>query len=311
MPTWTSTLLTSPPVIHVPAITTDVAGYFTNAFRPDTLSTSDFDFPVSELNLVERFKPIDQIILDPVEVEPDTGFALFTQNEIRFGDEDRVKLITPSQWPFSPICRLILDYDAGSGSGTGTLISENLILTAGHNIYQQKYGGWAKSVRAIPGCESAACPFGVTPASMLCVLEPWTTKEQHFPGSPYDLGLIVLSERIGKNAGYAGLRAFLDDSTLVGQNVIVSGYPGDIGNGQEHYGHRGSVTNVSKQRFEYLNDTGKGQSGSPVYRLETPADANLERMPLVLGSHTTGFSQRNSAMRVTTEILTSLSELTS
>lgn len=310
MPNWTSTLYTSPPIIHVPAFNTDEAGNFSNGLSPDALDTSDFDFPVSEFNLEDRFKSIDQIDLDPVEIEPDTGFARFIQNETVVGEDDRVKLTTPSLWPFSPICRLILDYDIGTGSGTGTLISQNLIITAGHNLYQQKYGGWAKSVRAIPACESASKPFGVTSASMLYVLEPWTTKEGHYPGSPYDLGLIVLSEAIGKTAGYFGVRTFAADSLLVGKSIIVSGYPGDKENGQVHYGHRGSTTNISKDRFEYTTDTGRGQSGSPVYSLEAPVAANMRRMPLLFGVHTTGFSQRNSAMRVTPEILSSLSDLT-
>lgn len=45
-----------------------------------------------------------------------------------FGDDDRLKVTQPQSWLFSPICRLILDFEAGTGSGSGILISEHIDL---------------------------------------------------------------------------------------------------------------------------------------------------------------------------------------
>ena len=181
-------------------------------------------------------------------------------------------------------------------------------MTAGHNLYQEKYGGWAKSVQVIPACENEIRPFNIISASKIFTLKDWTTPLGHFPGSSSDLGIISLSEEIGNLAGYFGINTYRQSEKMLTTNIVISGYPGDKENGLVHYGQLDKITRVSNSRFEYLIDTKRGQSGSPAYTL----DRNLELQtisPKLLGIHTTGFSSKNSSIRITDSILKSLTEL--
>lgn len=308
MGTWSSVSFRESPRISFPGLQSTGVTFETESNKPSELEISDFEFPKSEASILEALTPVDELDLIPTDIEKEFGFTLFANVENTFGDDDRVKVTHSKRWPFSPICRLILDFAAGTGSGTGTLISENLVITAGHNLFMKKYGGWAESVRVIPGAEGSTRPYGIIVAAKLMVLEQWTDKYGHYPGSNADLGLILLSENIGQSAGCFGLTSFVNDDPLVEKDVIVSGYPGDLENGKVHYGHMDATSRVGEYRFGYVVDTASGQSGSPVYDLLT---VNGIQTPRLLGVHTTGFASRNSAVRITPKIIQGIESLIS
>ena len=66
--------------------------------------------------------------------------------------DDRIQITNVTTYPYCAIVQVkAYYYDAGvSISGTGAMVGEKAVLTAGHIIYDQKYG-WASFVEVVPG----------------------------------------------------------------------------------------------------------------------------------------------------------------
>ena len=83
--------------------------------------------------------------------------------EAVIGDDDR-KRVTPAfmtRNPFRQICALrITSQRNRTYVGTGWFIAPGVLATAGHCVFLQEDGGWAKSIRVIPVKEGPREPFG-------------------------------------------------------------------------------------------------------------------------------------------------------
>ena len=170
--------------------------------------------------------------------------------EIILGTDDRVRVVDTTASPYRFICCLDLTFShptvAGTtflGRGSGTLISDRHILTAGHNLFHDAGGGarrWANQVFAAPGRDGRTLPFGEALASQQRVSPGWLSS----PDPELDFGLITLSNPIGNQTfgvlrgaalGFWGhprlgggthLRA-LEVDRLRGAAVNLSGFPAD------------------------------------------------------------------------------------
>jgi len=170
--------------------------------------------------------------------------------EIILGTDDRVRVVDTTASPYRFICCLDLAFPHPNvtgafvrGRGSGTLISDRHILTAGHNLFHDAAGGtrrWASSVFAAPGRDGRTLPFGEAPASQRRVSAEWLSS----PDPEFDFGLITLDNPIGSQTfgvlrgaalGFWGhpslgggthLRA-LELDRLRGSAVNLSGYPID------------------------------------------------------------------------------------
>jgi glutamyl endopeptidase len=194
-------------------------------------------------------------------------------NETRevFGADSRV-LVTPTNiFPNRAICRLIVRYPltpAGKAfAGTGSLIGDRHVLTAGHVLFNAAQGGWAQRIRVVPGMDGDTWWFGsellVWPNYRQRSVTGWTEDQD----IDYDYGLITLNT--GFSLGSFGL-LYASDNTLDSTTAYVTGYPAEKGTppGTQQFGvpGGGSVTDYDSTLVYYSIDTSKGQSGAGVYR---------------------------------------------
>lgn len=242
----------------------------------------------------------------PGEPLPDAWFAdlpmhagaevLGMIQEVLIGVDDRVQVTRTQEYPWRCICALeITAADRTRWIGTGFFIGPRTVLTAGHCVYIHGRGGWARSIRLVPGANGAEAPFGALSCSDLRSVRGWTEKRLR----THDYGAIILprSYTTGEQIGWFGY-ANLPDVELSQAIVNLAGYPGDKPPKTQWF-HGREVTRVDQRTITYLIDTMGGQSGSPVWRIK-------DEQRYVVGIHTNGDQSGNSATRVCAPVVANI-----
>lgn len=216
--------------------------------------------------------------------------------EVVIGTDDRLRIDPASAYPWRAICSLLITArDRSRWIGTGWLVGERTLVTAGHVVYIHSRGGWVRSIEVIPGRNAAERPFGSCTATAFRSVRGWTEDRNR----DYDYAAIILPESCpkGREVGWLGF-ANLDTETLERLTVNLSGYPGDKPPGTQWW-HARRLTDVEPRTIVYNIDTAGGQSGAPVWRLR-----NGQRH--AVGIHTNGFVGGNSATRISRPVYENL-----
>lgn len=212
------------------------------------------------------------------------------------GRDDRVRVYGTSAFPWRTICKLEITAANGRRFGcTGSMIGPRTVLTNGHCVYLHDNGGWARSIRVIPGKNGSAEPFGSATSSFFHSVRGWTRDRS----SNYDYGVAVLpsSQRLGYRTGWMGL-ASLSFFSLLGLRINSSGYPGDKPYGTQWW-NANNILAVTSRRIYYRIDTYNGQSGSPDWRYK---DGNRH----IVAVHNTGGSVMNGGVRLARPVFDNL-----
>lgn len=197
-------------------------------------------------------------------------------------DVDRRKQILETELtPWRMICALEITSRNGLVYvGTGWLAAARTVITAGHCVFDPiDLGGWAKSIRVIPGRDDDEAPFGSVTSSSFSTTDNWLASQD----PDFDYAAIHLDIDLGSKVGTFGI-GVLPDAELTNRLVNVSGYPVSPGNGRQQYFHANRVKAVTSRRVFYDVDTIGGQSGSPVW---TYLDDDSE-VPIVVAIHAYG-----------------------
>jgi len=84
--------------------------------------------------------------------------------EKKIGVENRVRYTPTNVFPNRAICQLIVRYPLTPTGvawvGTGSFIGSRHVLTAGHVLHKAAEGGWAQTIRVIPGRDDGTWWFG-------------------------------------------------------------------------------------------------------------------------------------------------------
>lgn len=209
--------------------------------------------------------------------------------EVVIGRDDRIQIRNTTAYPWRAICSLLITARDGSRwIGSGWLVGNRTVMTAGHVVYMHKHGGWARNIEVIPGRNGSSRPYKSCVATSFRSVRGWTRKKKR----SRDYGAIILPRgcNYGRRLGYFGY-ANLGFFSLMGLKVNLSGYPGDKPRGTQWW-HARRVKFVTPRTLVYNIDSAGGQSGSPVWRLR-----NGKRH--VVGIHTNGSFAGNSATRIT------------
>ncbi len=235
--------------------------------------------------------------------EPETNFNLSTNMlpDIKFGFENlysiidsdgRTKVSSTKVHPYSAIVYLDIIYGTSAvGRGTGFLIDDNIVATAGHCLYSAKYG-WATSVSVMPGKNGFGVfhdPYGVAMAKRIAVSHQWLNSCD----SNYDWGAIEIKSGLIGNPGKINI-ASLDDEY---STIKISGYPKTVGSSTTYaqYEMSGTISFSTPSRYYYEIDTSIGQSGAPI----------LNSNNIAVGIHTDGVGAGlyNNGIKFTPNVL--------
>ena len=226
-----------------------------------------------------------------------------TLSEAVIGVDDRIRVSAQRMMlnPWRQICALrIVSQTDRTFVGTGWFIAPNVLATAGHCVFLQDEGGWARSIRVIPAKDGAEEPFGSQTSTRFASVDGWVEKRKR----DFDYGVIFLGDpRVGTQLGNFAVQA-LDVLELKGIDAQISGYPADRDRATIQFFHMRPILDVTDARLVYDIDTFGGQSGSPIWR-ETD-EAGL----VAIGVHTTGGVSSNSGTRITGDVIENLAQWT-
>jgi glutamyl endopeptidase len=203
------------------------------------------------------------------------------------GEDTRTQVNDTTAYPYSAIVQIESDI----GGCTGWLIGPHTVATAGHCVYDPNQHKWASYARVYPGRNGDELPYGSANAQVLYSVVGWTQNGD----SNYDYGAIKLDSDIGNDAGWFGYRWQTGSMDGIWENI--SGYPGDKTYGTQ-WEDRDQIRQTAPRKLFYANDTYGGQSGSPVYEVDSHSDCDF----CAIAIHTSGVysgSSYNRGTRIT------------
>lgn len=130
--------------------------------------------------------------------------------------------------PASAVVEVVATFPNGDrGFGTGTMVNQNTVLTAGHMVYRAASGGFAQSIEVIAGRNGTNAPYGIaymTPGGEETfnsfIADDKLNSDSHSPGDG-DIGFISLDRNLGAQTGYLGFLATSGSNA----SVYKLGYP--------------------------------------------------------------------------------------
>lgn len=219
-----------------------------------------------------------RLVPSTLEFNGDVARKIFT-----FGPDLRVPVGRPTEFPFSAVGRLAVQFPDGHWIyGTGALVSPRHVLTAGHMVYawpdeESSFHGWAAAAYFSPGQSGRLLaddllpgrsddqPFGSAFVTQYRGSAGWAEGHDY----DYDYALLTLDRDVGTFTGWLDFGAAAD-ADLLGLTVSTAGYPADRnGPGRaDPYLNSGPITEVTDHQLHSDEiDAAGGQSGSPVWAL--------------------------------------------
>jgi V8-like Glu-specific endopeptidase len=200
--------------------------------------------------------------------------------------DDRVQISPTTSYPWRTVAKLIMSFPDGEMGGcSGAIIGcpnghGYHALTAGHCVYSHDHGGWATSVKAIPGLDGAYMPYNYAWATQLRSYAGWTVNGE----TEHDWALVTLDRNVGDFTGWMGRRTCNPPGGCPEYTgtLKTAGYPADKG-GEAMWFDSDTGHSVNEYNHWYYMDTAGGQSGSPVWLYETSSDSRH-----ILTIHTSG-----------------------
>ncbi|MEH2083455.1 MAG: trypsin-like serine protease [Nostoc sp.] len=162
-----------------------------------------------------------------------------------FSPDGRTKVSNTTTFPFSAIGKIRIRWKGPDGiidtaddiivNGSGAMIDPYHFLTAGHCVYDTRYGGWADKIEVMLGSKGNIIAgtnradyeyYSEAKSAYTRSFEGWTqgdqTKSETFQ---YDIGLVTLDRNIGNFTGWFNYG--YDDNLSSGTLMNVTGYPAD------------------------------------------------------------------------------------
>lgn len=194
--------------------------------------------------------------------------------EAIIGKDDQYRVKNTTVHPYRSVVYLQMTFGNQTYVGSGVMIAPNLVLTAGHNIYNRETGAWASSVIAVPGRNDNSSPFGTYSSSTYYTFRQFKTEGNVIP-SNYDIAVVKLNKNVSSEVGYLPLA--YDVSR--GQRLQIPGFPAytDSKFGKMYTAY-GTVDGVNGHLIGHLIDAESGNSGSPI----------LNSKNQIVGIHTAG-----------------------
>ena len=186
-----------------------------------------------------------------------------------FPPDDRVRVTSTNTYPWRTVCRLFIT----AADGTQWMCSGAIIgcpdghgyhvLTAGHCVYLHDHGGWATSVKIVPGLDDDYMPYNYAWKTNTRSYTGWTVYQDH----RYDWAVLTLDRNVGDYTGWMGRQTASSSSSIYTGILNTAGYPSDKG-GLTMWFDADYGRTANEYNHWYYMDTYGGQSGSPVWRYD-------------------------------------------
>lgn len=188
----------------------------------------------------------------------------FLRPHCKFGPTDGRVPFMPNSWPWRCIGRV----NTSMGTvGTATLVSNNMIVTAGHMVPATAWLGAPWWIRFVPGYYDGTSMSGKGVQSYVSNVKGWSAGSSP---TGYDWVIGKLYEPLGDSLGWFGYNGYSDDWEDEPYWSTV-GYPGDVTGGErptlqtsirvfddDSDSHGG-------RELEHRGDSTDGNSGGPFF----------------------------------------------
>jgi V8-like Glu-specific endopeptidase len=176
-----------------------------------------------------------------------------------FGGDDRWQFRDPA-WPWGLVGRIFTNRGY---AGTGTLVGDRIVITAGHMVPWGDSPWW---MRFVPAYYDGASLHGAGVESYVS-----DARGYDVVGTGYDWAVLRLYEPLGVSLGYFGYNGY-SDSWNDRPDWSIIGYPGAIANGMRP-SFQGSITvndtdsdsNGGEELESNTADLTAGDSGGPMF----------------------------------------------
>ena len=182
--------------------------------------------------------------------------------ESTFPPDDRVRITPTTGYPWRTLCKLFMYFpSSGWFIGSGFIIDDYHVLTAGHCVYDPGSNEWATVIEVIPALDGGYGPFYHAWATNWVVNSDWYNNGWYTD----DFAILTLDRNVGVFTGWMGLE-YADPSNSIYTDILnTAGYPGDLDGGWNMYFDSDLGAGADLYNHWYYMDTYGGQSGSPVW----------------------------------------------
>ena len=193
----------------------------------------------------------------------DDGFPDETSFAV-IGSDDRTTIKDLSKYPYCAIAYLEVTASCGeTWTGTGFMIGDRWLMTAGHCLYCTDHGAWAQKIIFYFGYRNRNSYYFRYNGGW----KPWIStavyNARHGDNSTYsdyDYGYVRLEKNIVNKTGCFGFIPGETDSKLSSTTYYCAGYA----DGKLKV-DRDRVQPISENRISHTIDTVPGNSGAPIY----------------------------------------------
>ncbi len=214
-----------------------------------------------------QFFPSAEVMPDLSFVEPYAGLLAGENGaEAVIGADDRLWRTDNDVYPWRTVVKIYTSAADGTNwIGSGAMIDNYHVLTAGHVAFLPDNGGWASQLEIVPGMDTSDTPpdpYGHAYATLMRSYTGWTVSES----SQHDWAVITLDRNVGMYTGWMGRTTAGSSSSIYSGTMNVAGYPGDLFGGNRMYWDADAGDGATSNNHYYWADTAGGMSGGPVWR---------------------------------------------
>ena len=117
------------------------------------------------------------------------GGPIVTETVI--GLDERTRIVSTTTAPWKYVCALDIDAPFGRFIGTGWVVAPQVLITAGHCVYDRnQMGGWAREILVSPGQDREIKPFGTRKVARFSTIDLWQQNQD----PDFDIAALHLDE---------------------------------------------------------------------------------------------------------------------